>query len=121
MVQYKKFASIGMALAGVLALAGFSVAEIREYLTVARNRVATPVRGEIPLSVEIDRMEVLLKKLDGQVNQQKYAVAKSRVALQDAEAESQRSASGCERLLSEMQQLRSLSTAGTTTFCLAQL
>ena len=102
---------------GVLAVAGFSVAELREYMQVARDRVATTVRGEIPLSVEIDRMEVLLKKLDGQVSLQKYAVAKSRVALQDAEAEFQRAQGGCESLLSDMQQLRSLATTDTTSSC----
>ena len=56
-------------------------------------------------------MEVLLKKLDGQVSQQKYAVAKSKVALQDAEAEYQRAQAGCEGLLSDMQQLRRLNGA----------
>ncbi len=113
----KKYATIGMAVVGFMALAGFSLAEVREYLQVAGNRVATTVRDSIPMSVEIDRMEVLLKKLDGQVSQQKYAVAKSKVALQDAEAEYQRAQSGCEGLLSDMQQLRNLSMSQTTSSC----
>ena len=113
----KKFATIGMAVIGFLAVAGFSVAEIREYLQVAGNRVSSSVRGGIPLSVEIDRMEVILKKLDGQVSLQKYAVAKSKVALQDAKAEYQRAQAGCEGLLSDMQQLRNLSTSGSTSSC----
>ncbi len=113
----KKYATIGMAVVGILAVTGFSIAEVREYLQVARNRVATTVRGEIPLSVEIDRMEVLLQKLDGQVSQQKYAVAKSRVVLQDADAEYQRAQGGCESLLSDMQQLRNLATSGTASSC----
>lgn len=113
----KKYATIGMAVVGFLAVSGFSIAEVREYLQVARNRATSAVRSEIPLSVEIDRMEVLLKKLDGQVSQQKYAVAKSRVALQDAEAEYQRAQAGCEGLLSDMQQLRNLSTSGSTSSC----
>ena len=47
MIQMKKFAGVAVAVAGILALTGFSVAEVREYLTVARNRVATSVRREI--------------------------------------------------------------------------
>jgi hypothetical protein len=117
MVPFKKSVGIGVAVATFLAVAGFSVAEVGEYLQVARNRVATSVRGEIPLSVEIDRMEVLLKKLDAQVHDQKYAVAKSRVASQDAEAESQRSQSQCENLVSDMQQLRQLSSTETSGSC----
>lgn len=112
-----KYAKIGMAVVGFLAVTGFSIAEVREYLQVARNRVTSTVRSEIPLSVEIDRMEVLLKKLDGQVSQQKYAVAKSRVALQDADAEYQRAQTGCEGLLSDMQQLRHLATSSLTSSC----
>jgi predicted XRE-type DNA-binding protein len=113
----KKHAKIGMAVVGFLAVTGFSMAEVREYLQVARNRVATTVRGEIPFSIEIDRMEVLLKKLNAQVHDQKYAVAKSRVALQDAEAEYQRSQGQCANLVSEMQQLRQLGSAETTSSC----
>lgn len=117
MVPFNKSVGIGVALAAFLAVAGFSVAEVGEYLQVARNRVATSVRGEIPLSVEIDRMEVLLKKLDAQVHDQKYAVAKSRVALQDAEAEYQRSQGQCANLVSDMHQLRQLGSAETTSSC----
>ena len=115
MIPFGKSIGVGVAAASFLAVAGFSVAEVGEYLQVARDRVATTVRENIPLSVEIDRMEVLLKKLDAQVQNQKYAVAKSRVALQDAEAELQRSKSVCESLLTEMRELRHLSAAQTTT------
>ncbi|MCA9048379.1 MAG: hypothetical protein KDA89_06605 [Planctomycetaceae bacterium] len=117
MVPFKRSVGVGMTVAAVLAVAGFSLAEVGEYLQVARNRVASVVRDEIPLSVEIDRMEVLLQKLDSQVSNQKYAVAKSRVALQDAEAEYQRSQGQCENLLSDMQQLRSLTKSATATSC----
>lgn len=113
----KKFVKIGLAVVGSMAVAGFSLAEVREYLQVAGNRVATSVRDSIPLSVEIDRMEVLLTKLDGQVSQQKYAVAKSKIALQDAEAEFSRAQAGCEGLLSDMQQLRNLTMVQTTSSC----
>ena len=117
MVPFNKSVGIGVAAAAFLAIAGFSLAEFGEYLQVARNRVATTVRGEIPLSVEIDRMAVLLKKLDAQVHDQKYAVAKSRVALQDTEAEYQRSQGQCANLVSDMQQLRRLGSTETTSSC----
>ena len=113
----KKFATIGMAVAGVMAVTGISTAGLLEYLQVARNRIATTIRDSVPLSVEIDRMEVLLEKLDGQVGQQEYAVSKSKVALQDAEAEFQRAQVGCKALVRDMRQLRGLSYTEATGNC----
>lgn len=104
----KTSVKIGMAIAVVIAATGFSIAEVREYLQVAANRTSESLRDAIPLSVEIDRMEVLIGKLDSQVASQKYAVAKSKIALQDSEAEHARSESRCQNLLAEMQHLRSL-------------
>ena len=114
MVPFKKHIGIGAAVATFLAMAGFSVAEVGEYLRVDHNRVVSTVRGEIPLSVEIDRMEVPLEKLDTQVNDQKYAVAKSQVALQDAETALQQSQLVNDRLVDDMQQLRNLNASGTS-------
>ena len=39
MIQMKKFAGIAVAVAGILALTGFSIAEVPEYLTVARGKI----------------------------------------------------------------------------------
>ena len=107
----KKAVTIGMVVAGIITATGLSIAEVREYLQVAGNRTSESLRDAIPLSVEIDRMEVLVGKLDKQVASQKYAVARSKIALQDSKAEYARSKSRCQNLLAEMQQLRSLNTA----------
>ncbi|MEO2018586.1 MAG: hypothetical protein ABGZ53_29900 [Fuerstiella sp.] len=104
----KKLVGIGMLVALVASVAGFSVAEMGEYLQVARNRAASTVTDSIPLDVEMDRMQVLLKKLDAQVGHQKYAVATSKIALQDAEANYSRSEARCQNLVAEMEQLRGL-------------
>jgi phage shock protein A len=106
----KKAVTIGMVVAGIIAATGFSIAEVREYLQVAGNRASESLRDAIPLSVEIDRMQVLIGKLDNQVASQKYAVARSQIALQDSEAEHARSQSRCQNLLAEMQHLRGLNT-----------
>lgn len=117
MVSFKKLIGVGVVSAAALVLAGFSLAEVGEYFQVVRNRVSSGIHGGIPLSVEIDRMEVLLKKLDAQENDQTYAVARFRVALQDAEAEFERSQGSCENLLSEMRQLRDLSKSEASGSC----
>ncbi len=106
----KRFAGIGVALAVVSTLAGLSFSEISEYVTVAGDRVGDAVRGAVPLSVEIDRMEVLLKKMDKQVSSQKYAVARANVALQEVEADLVRQESRCEALVAGMRQLRALTS-----------
>lgn len=106
----KVIAGMAVGLLLVASVAGFSLAEIAEYGEVALNRVAEEVRKPIPLSVELDRVKVLLDKLDRQVNFQKFAVAKAKVALEDAEAELEHQQSGCDRLLVEMKRLRGLTT-----------
>lgn len=106
-----KSVKIEVAIAGLFAVTGFSVAEVPEYLQVARNRASTAIRESIPLGVEIDRMEVLIGKLDQQVATQKYAVARSKITLQDAQAEYARRQSRCQHLLPEMKQLRGLETS----------
>ena len=60
------------------------------------------MKDSIPLDVEIDRMQVLIRKLDQQVDHQKYAVARSGIVLQDAQAEYVRSDARCQHLLAEM-------------------
>lgn len=112
-----KSIKIGIAVVGLFAVTGFSVAEVREYLQVAQNRASTALREAIPLGVEIDRMKVLIGKLDEQVASQKYAVARSKIALQDAEAEYARSKSRCQNLLAEMRHLRGLETSNQASGC----
>lgn len=104
----KVMAGMAVGLLLVASVAGFSLAEMAEYGEVALNRVAEEVRKPIPLSVELDRMKVLLDKLDRQVNSQKFAVAKAKVALEDAEADLEHQRSGVDRLLAEMRRLRGL-------------
>jgi hypothetical protein len=101
-IEMKKFVGIGALVAVVVSIAGLSFAEVGEYLQVARDRAASTVKDSIPLDVEIDRMQVLIRKLDQQVDHQKYAVARSEIVLQDAQAEYVRSDARCQHLLAEM-------------------
>lgn len=110
----KKYVGIGALVAVVVSIAGFSFAEVGEYLQVARNRAVSTVKDSIPLDVEIDRMQVLIGKLDQQVDHQKYAVARSGIVLQDAQAEYVRSDARCQHLLAEMKQLRGLNVSQST-------
>lgn len=112
-----KFAKVFVVGAGLLGLSGFGIVEALEYAQVARNNVKEAVKDSIPLSVEIDRMQVILDKMDQQVGQQKYAAAKAQVALEDAEAAVGHSRHDCDSLLSDMKKLRMIQSSGTKTAC----
>ncbi|MCA8987558.1 MAG: hypothetical protein KDA78_07955 [Planctomycetaceae bacterium] len=103
----KKILGIGLGIAITLFAVGFSFAELGEYTRVVKNRMHSAVKDSIPLSVEIERMEVLLTKLDDQVASHKYLVAKSQINLQEAEAELKRHESKSQNLFTEMKHLRS--------------
>lgn len=110
----KKYAKAAVASIGLLAVSGVGLVEAVEYLQVAQNNVQEAVREGIPLGVEIDRMEVILKKMDTQVGQQKYEVAKAQVALEDSEAALGASRQNCDSLLADMSQLRDMDCSPKT-------
>ena len=88
-------------------LSGLNVNAVGEYAQVLRNRTSHAIDKAIPLSVEIDRMEVLLEKLNRQVTSQKYDVAKAKVALEDANTKWESNQLDCARSVSNMRKLRS--------------
>ena len=57
-------------------------------------------------------MELLLKKMDQQVTKQKYQVAKSKVALEDAESELARDHKHANMIMANMRKLRGLQSSG---------
>lgn len=104
----KKSIGIVSVVAVVLAISGFGLAEVTEYLQVARKNVSEAVRESIPVDVEIDRMEVLLSKLDKQVKRQKYQVAKGEIALENAQERLEKDHQHCKATLAKMRHLREL-------------
>jgi chromosome segregation ATPase len=100
-----------VALAFALAFAGISPRDLVEYLRAFLEKGGEVVIDGIPDSIELQRMDVLLRKLNGQVDQQKRAVATAKIALEDAEAEFQTTELACNRLKGELQQLRELTKA----------
>ena len=97
---------IGMAVVGLMGVARFSVAEVHEYLAVAHNRISAAASEQIPLSVEIDRMEVLVQKLDTQVRSHATRVAKSQIALEDGEIELSKVEARCSGIIDDLTVLR---------------
>ena len=108
MVRFWKISAGVMTTLGGLAFAGISPTELSEYVRVASGHVQQVVRESIPADVELERLGVILKKLEQQVGSQKHAVATAKVDLEDAEAEFQTQELACTRLKGEMQQLRQL-------------
>lgn len=99
---------------GLLGAMGLSLTEALEYAQVAQANVANAVQSELPLSIEIDRMEVILGKLQQQLSGQNREVAKAQVALEDADAALERDRDQADALLREMQLLRVHQTSSTT-------
>lgn len=99
---------------GMLGALGISFTEALEYAQVAQAGVAKVARQELPLSVEIERMEVILGKLQQQLSGQNREVAKAQVALEDADAALQRDRDRADALLQEMQLLRAHQMSSTT-------
>lgn len=101
-----KVTVIGVSAAGILAVAGVKLTELGEYAVVARDRLAEVVSEKIPLSVEIDRMELLVRKLDDQVQSQAAHVADALVALENSETKLAETDNRCDNLLCELASLR---------------
>ena len=110
-----KVKAISLAACGlftVLGAVGYSARDMAEYAQVAQKRAAEAIREQIPVSVEIDRLEVVRGQLQQQLSQQNAQVAKAQVALEDAEAALVRDRDDAERCLSGLKKLRSLLGTG---------
>ena len=101
-----KYAKIGGAVFAIMALVGFSVTDVFEWATVMKNRTQTYVNESIPVSVKIDRMEVIRDKLDAQVRDQAMVVAKSKVAAEQSESDLRETSERRNQLVSDLRQLR---------------
>ncbi len=108
MIRFWKISTCLITVLGGLAFAGISPTELAEYGSAVSVFVTKGVRDAIPESVELQRLGVILRKLEQQVGSQKQAVATAKVDLEDAESEFQMQELACTRLKGEMQQLRQL-------------
>ena len=95
LVRYAVGSIVGV---GLLTSVGLSPRVIGEYVGVIANNAGEVIDGQIPQSAKIQRLELLLKKLQGQVTEQQHAVATAKVELQDAEAEFQTQQLACTRI-----------------------
>lgn len=76
----KKVAMVcGLGLA-LLAISGFGFTEVSEYFQVARKNINEGLKSNISADVELDRLEVVLQKLNLQISKHKIQVAKAEVA-----------------------------------------
>lgn len=101
-----KYAGVGIAIGIVMSILGVSLTDVTELAAVAKNRTENFVDDAIPISVKIDRMEVIRDKMDAKVKEQAMVVAKGKVAAETAEADLAQTRNQQTQLLSEMRQLR---------------
>lgn len=81
----KRFLIPGAIGVAILTATGFTVAELTEYGQVARNALQSSIQDSIPIDVELQRLEVLLDKVDAKTLDQKRIVAKAQIELENAE------------------------------------
>lgn len=103
-----KFVTIAFVGVCLLTSVGLSPRELGEYAGVIATNAEEVIDRNIPQSAKIQRLELLLRKLQGQVTDQQHSVATAKVALEDAEAEFQNQELACTRIRGELQQLRGL-------------
>jgi phage shock protein A len=102
----KKTATFGVVCVALLALASQCLPAVGEYASVFARRAERTVDASIPMSVKIERMEVIKDKLDSQVHRQAENVAEAKIALEDAETQLAASGSRCQQTLSDLATLR---------------
>jgi predicted nucleic acid-binding Zn-ribbon protein len=108
MLIVAKFVAVVIAGMCLLNFVGLSPRELGEYAGVFATNAEGVIDRHIPQSAKIQRLELLLRKLQGQVTDQQHTVATAKVALEDAEAEFQNQELACTRIRGELQQLRGL-------------
>ncbi len=114
----KKMAAIASVTGLLVFVTGFSIAELTEYGTVARDGIRKTVSDSIPTDVELKRLQVMLDKVDGKVLDQKRLVARSQIELEDAEELLAQSKVKCEHIKYQMAAVRDrtvpVSTCGSS-------
>ena len=65
-----KYAGVGIAIGIVMSILGVSLTDVTELAAVAKNRTEDFVDDAIPVSVKIDRMEVIRDQMDAMVKEQ---------------------------------------------------
>ena len=108
MLMLARYLVSGIVCMGLLTSVGLSPRVVGEYLGVIAKNAGEVIDRQIPQSAKIQRLELLLKKLQDQVTDQQHAVATAKVELEDAQAEFENQQLACTRILGELQQLRVL-------------
>lgn len=95
---------------GLAALVGGTVGleTAGEVGQVMANRFTEGVKGSIPVEVEIERLELLLTKVEREASRNTHAVARAQIALEDALASKEQAeswAAGCKQKLARLRSL----------------
>lgn len=101
----------GLATLGLVGLLSQTPA-VTEYITVGKNRVVQGIEQGIPKSVEFERLQVVLDKLNAQEPDHKRLIAAAQIELQDAETALQQSQLAGDKLRDDMRRLRALAGDG---------
>lgn len=104
----KKYIAIAAFVVSAVTITGFSTAEFFEIFQVARNRVHAQIEQSIPTSVHVDRLELILEKLEPQLQKQRHRLAKAQVAMERTEKQWEQSRELRDEYVTNMRKLRTI-------------
>ncbi|QDV42232.1 Chromosome partition protein Smc [Stieleria neptunia] len=81
----RKLMSLVGCLSLVLLFTGWSWEELSEYYQATREEIREASSESIPTEIELNRLQLLIQKLDTQAKEHKRVVARAKVDLEDAE------------------------------------
>ena len=93
---------------------GFSFTEISEYLQVARGKAKENIKSSIPTDVELDRLDLVLSKLDIKAEKQREKVAEAEVAFEKAKKSWEHEVARSEIYKQKMADLRQIQKSMTS-------
>lgn len=100
---------IGMGIVvSLFAVSGFGFTEISEYFQVARNNLKQTVKGTISNDVELDRLDLIVRKLNLQISKHKIKVAEAEVAFENAQQAWQSQVDSADGLKKKLADLRDI-------------
>ena len=104
----KMIASLAAGLIGLVAIFGYSLTDVSEFLQLAKTETHEFVEGQIPNTVQIKRVGLILDKLDSEMGELKHELAKAEIGLERSESDWQSAQQSRTAYVRKLRDLRSL-------------
>ena len=104
----KMIASLAAGLIGLVAISGYSLTDVSEFLQLAKTETHEFVEGQIPNTVQIKRIGLILDKLGSEMGELRHELAKAEIGLERSESDWQSAQQSRTAYVRKLRDLRSL-------------